>query len=328
MEKICTQPGCTVAATGKCVLNNDPTTCPHLAEPKAAGDIAAAVSDVAAPTQGAQFYPGLELGLEDSGRLMGRTYCTMVAIFGPPDAGKTAALVSLYLALANNALEGFRFCNSFSLMALEQIARGARRWNDGALPGKVTSHTSRDASRSAGFLHLKIKNTTTENTTDLLLPDLPGEWTNSLIDHSDTDPFDFALAADAIWLIIDGRQLKNELALTLRRNDLLIKRLGQFLKECSTLPLVIVATQLDSVGSEIDPSLNLLREKAELAGFANCTAVRIASFSEQPDVVAPSTGLSTLLQRTLARPQAAGNLSKQAVAFPQSIRRIFDFRVP
>src|SRR5206468_4014081 len=110
------------------------------------------------------------------------------------DAGKTAALVSLYLLVSRDKLGGRHFADSRSLMGFDQISHGARRWNEGALPDQLTVHTELGDDRSAGFLHLRLRSDDGE-TVDILLPDLPGEWTAALIDSNRVDRLEFLKTA-------------------------------------------------------------------------------------------------------------------------------------
>ena len=129
---------------------------------------------------------------------------------GRREDGKTAMLVCIYLLLAAGKLPGYAFRNSDSLIALEEISRGARRWKAGDAPGSLTQHTEARDERAAGFLHFRLSRGDDE-LADFLFPDLPGEWTTALIDHNRSDRLDFLRSADAIWIMLDGvdtRKLK------------------------------------------------------------------------------------------------------------------------
>jgi hypothetical protein len=126
----------------------------------------------------------------------------LVGVLGAPDAGKTAILVSLYLLLSRGKLEGFTFSDSMSLLAFDEISRGARRWNGGAPPEQMTNHTEPPDHRTAGFLHLRLRDRESGVRHDVLLPDLPGEWSTSLIDSNRVDRLDFLKAADVIWVTV------------------------------------------------------------------------------------------------------------------------------
>src|SRR4029077_3525643 len=124
-------------------------------------------------------------------------------------AGKTAALVSLYLLASRAQLRGFGFADSRTLMAFNEISQGALDWNEGKLPDQLTQHTELADDRTAGFLHLRLRHEESEETCDFLLPDLPGEWTTSFVDKDRNDRLQFLKRADVIWLMMDGAQLRD-----------------------------------------------------------------------------------------------------------------------
>jgi hypothetical protein len=179
MERACNQAECTVTATGICLLNNDPTTCLHRIAQQADDDqinVAAEVASVLErPTTKSKFPPSGSLSPAEANLLMSERYCRVVGILGAPDAGKTASLVSIYLLLAHNGLEQFEFADSHTIMALEEISRGARRWNEGRPPDQMTVHTERPDERIPGFMHLRVQCVSSGEWIDMLFPDLPGE---------------------------------------------------------------------------------------------------------------------------------------------------------
>ncbi len=224
---------------------------------------------------------------------MGERYCRIVGILGAPDAGKTAALVSLYLLLARARLPGIEFCDSRTLIALDEISRGARRWVDGNPPQQMTAHTANADQRTAGFLHLRVRHTDLANSIDLLLPDLPGEWSTSLIDNGRVDRLEFIKSADAVWLMVDGaklldRQTKNH---TVHRTRLMIQKVSELLGTVPP-PVKLVITRLDL--GKPSPKTLLDLENAAAGQKLAMEIVHIASFSDNPDV-APGTGISELL---------------------------------
>lgn len=136
MSAACKFDGCTVGETGKCALERDPNTCENrssgLAQALLArSDAAPATDGIGAPVleqpQGAAQFPSSRtLGPEVVSELMASRYVSVVGILGDPESGKTACLASLYLLVSNAKLKGWSFSDSKSLMAFEDIARGAR----------------------------------------------------------------------------------------------------------------------------------------------------------------------------------------------------------
>ena len=158
----------------------------------------------------ASFPSSRTLGPDEVSAIMGSRYLTVIGILGDPESGKTACLVSLYLLVSDALLAGWSFADSKSLMAFEEITRGARDWDDGNPPEQMTVHAEMADERRTGFLHLRLVRNFDGRRVDLALPDLPGEWTTDLVATSRTDRFEFMKAAEAIWVVLDGRALENK----------------------------------------------------------------------------------------------------------------------
>ncbi len=318
----CSNQDCTVAQTGKCLLNNDPASCP---ERKAATDAAVtAPADAApleAPTARPRFFPGLALGLEEACQLMARRYVHLIGLLGTPDAGKTAALVSLYLLLANDKLQGFTFSDSDTLMALEALSRGARKWNKGKMPDQMTGHTELGDDRSAGFLHLRLRSRTGDRLKyDLLFPDLPGEWTTQLVDKDVRERLSFLTRADAFWVLMDGNALVDPANRNhaVHRTSVLLDRVRHFAS--SPKPRVyLVLTRRD--GRADSPADTIARLAAEAERLSLSLKVfEVASFSEESEIK-PGHGLNDLLEHTL---RSETPIAKKT--YPRGSRQFLKFR--
>ena len=222
----CLRPECTVAETGRCLLNNDPASCPERTGPPVQTPSLIDINTIAAPplekpVERPRFPHSLAFGPEEIRLLTGGRYHFLAGILGSPKAGKTALLVTLYLLAANGKLEGYQIADSQTLMGIDDISRGARRWNQGQGPEEMTIHTESADERTAGFLHLRLKRLNDGKMLDLLLPDLPGEWSDSLIDHKRIDRLSFLKSADVLWLTIDGADLIKSRQQVLHRTQLL-----------------------------------------------------------------------------------------------------------
>ncbi len=315
MSDACTLEGCTVGETGACALENDPATCerrfgqrpaPGTIETGVATDSFApeGLSNVGAPVlerpkETASFPSSRTLGPDAVSAIMDTRYLTVVGILGDPESGKTACLVSLYLLVSNAQLAGWSFADSKSLMAFEEIARGARDWDEGNPPEQMTVHTEMADERRPGFLHLRLIRDSDGRRVDLALPDLPGEWTTDLVATSRMDRFEFMKAAEAIWVMLDGRALENK-----ERRQGIISRVGQLagrlgaLFEGSVPRLLLVITHRDA--GEPSPSV-ITRLEAELAKrHMTATIVPVAPFSEDDEKARPGFGLERLIAATAA----------------------------
>ena len=313
MSRACTFDGCTVGETGVCALEHDPATCKHHvaaadrivgSAEKIAGESnpAKPTDDLGAPVlkkpAGAAPFPSSRtLGPDSVSSMMGSRYVTVVGILGDPESGKTACLASLYLMVSNGQLEGWSFADSRSLMAFEEIARGAREWNAGQPPDQMTVHTEMADDRRPGFLHLRLLRRADGRCFDFALPDLPGEWTTELVCSARADRFNFLKSAEAIWVVVDGRALAEK-----ERRQGVISRLGQLAGRIKTIfdgeipCMMIVVTHRDQ--GELN-SLIQTRIAAELAKRDVIARIcQVAPFSERDEVRA-GFGLSELVEATV-----------------------------
>lgn len=313
MTSACNFVGCTVGETGKCALERDPLTCEHRtgAVSRTTGGDEAIVEGAAAPagigvgapvleqpSGTSSFPPSRTLGPDVVSRMMAARYVTVVGILGDPESGKTACLVSLYLMVANARLDGWSFADSKSLMAFEEIARGAREWNAGHPPEQMTVHTEMTDDRRPGFLHLRLVRKSDGRRVDLALPDLPGEWTTALVATGRTDRFQFMKRADAVWVVVDGRTLANR-----ERRQGVISRVGQLAGRLKTIfegavpRMMIVVTHRDR--GELAESISA-RLAAELADRqVTAIVIPVAPFSENANVKA-GLGIVDLIDATVS----------------------------
>ena len=316
MSHACTFDGCTVGETGACALERDPATCEHRIGTAAFAGVDAVASGTTAadaidglgapvlekPSSAASFPSSRTLRPEFVSGMMGSRYVTVVGILGDPESGKTACLASLYLMIANAQLDGWSFADSKSLMAFDEIARGAREWNEGQLPDQMTLHTEMTDDRRPGFLHLRLARSSDGRRFDFALPDLPGEWTTALVGTARADRFEFMKSAEAIWLVVDGRALADK-----ERRQGAISRLGQLTGRLETifggaLPRVmIVVTHRDH--GELD-GVTTTRITAELAKRNVVAGIhQVAPFSENGGVKA-GFGLADLIDATVGSPRS------------------------
>jgi hypothetical protein len=303
----CNFDGCTVGETGTCALEHNPATCEHrignlVAEAATDPGVAAATSTIGAPvlerpTGMASFQSSRTLDPEAISKLMASRYVTVVGILGDPESGKTACLASLYLLISNAELNGWKFADSKSLMAFEDIARGAREWNAGNPPEQMTVHTELSDDRRPGFMHVRLVRTEDGRVVDLALPDLPGEWTTDLVGTARADRFEFLKAAEAIWIVLDGRALASK-----ERRQAIISRVGQLAGRLSTMfdgvlpKLLLVVTHRDA--GDLPESVRT-RLSTELAKRGvEATVVPVAPFSDDDDNVKPGFGIDDLVAAT------------------------------
>lgn len=309
---------CTIAATGVCLKNFEADQCPNRLDSDGVlatsndidaenGDLAVKVesattgdlggSVLSRPDEVPRLPSSKTLSLEGADSLRAARRATVVGVVGLPDSGKTACLVSLYLLAAKGLLAGFTCTNSETLMAFEEIARGSRRWNEGKIPEQMTVHTEMTDDREAGFLHLKLLRDADGTSFDLLVPDLPGEWSKALIDQNDARRFEFLKAVAVIWIMVDGRQFIDAVQVNYAtyRTECLIERLAEMLPV--PRPKLILVPSWRDRGEIPIAALTRLQLEGSKWGM-HIETVSIASFSSTG--VPPGTGVAALIEATLA----------------------------
>lgn len=286
---------------------------------------AAVPPPLSAPVRNPQFPSSLTLTPNALREACGGRMFRLIGMLGSPWAGKTAILVSLYLLLSRSKLQGFKFADSASLRAFDEISRGARRWNGGQPPEQMTNHTEPPDDRTAGFLQLRLRDQELGERHDILLPDLPGEWSTSLIDSNRVDRLDFLKAADVIWITVDGRQLieLQTRQQELHRTGLLLQRVSEFLGP--KVPPVFVVISHKDRGDPSDASLRKLQSEAARFNLA-IKIVQVASFSDN-EAVAPGTGIAELIAGSLT----SSSSTTSSPLWPESVgsdgsRQFLNFR--
>lgn len=263
------------------------------------------------------------LGIKEATRLMTDRYTTVIGIVGLPASGKTACLVSAYLLLSRNQFAGFSYSDSLTLMAFEEIARGSRRWSVGDSPTQMTLHTEMADDRTAGFLHLRLNRDCDGRIFDLLLPDLPGEWSRALIDSRDAERFDFLKSAAVVWLMVDGRQFSDikTRGYATYRTQCLIERLADVLP--SPRPRIMLVPSWKDSGEFPEGAYDVIREEG-MKWDMNITLAPIASFS-QNDQIPPGEGLADLFRQTVVHDRVAPSFWPEE-ASSRSARSMLAFR--
>ena len=297
----CRNTDCTYAQTGICLLNRDPGECSfrRIEDDKADDqDRETYVDSEGRQSQHKEttFPSSNALGMHEVRNVMRNAHCRIIGLLGAPDSGKTACLVSLYLLLSHDRIPGYSFADSKSLVALDELSRGARRWQ-GGVPEQMTVHTQRGDDRFPGFVHFKLRGRVDGAPVNLIFPDLPGEWTNSLIDRNRTDRLAFLSSADAIWVMVNGQMLvdKEERMGAIHRTNLIVDRIAALCgPDVATVRLVISRADL------VEPDAGILRqieENAEKHGIS--LPVNLISSFSRSERVRPGTGIAELVGATV-----------------------------
>lgn len=305
----CVNADCTAAVTGRCLESYDsPAECPHFSPSPAADWQPAPEEPVPSPPPlatcpGRRFHPGLELGLEDVLRVTRARYTRLVGILGPANAGKTCFLTSLYLQATHGLLlPEFRFAWSETMQGFELRARRLRTWSGGRLPEQFADRTSLTDPRSPAFLHLALDRPRRPGgRVELLLSDIPGEWTTQLTNRSSAARrFDFLGRADAVILMVEGPRLARDETrhAELMGVEMLLQRLVESVGLDVRVPLILIVSKCDELDVPVPPSLAHSESYARRLGFRPIT-VPTAAFSRDPERVPNGHGVLEVLKAIL-----------------------------
>lgn len=298
LRYVCSKQDCTIAATGKCLELHEPAECPN-ATPAPAAPSAEKPSPLG-PAPARKFPPATELGLKDALAITQGGYAHLVTILGAANAGKTCMLNALYLLASHAGLAPrFRFAGSLTLAGFELRTRRLRKWENGQLPKQLAEHTRHADPRNPGLLHLALSDDQHgARRIELLLTDLPGEWTTGLIKQSQTsERFEFLQRADGLVIAVDGPRLRDtsQKHVELLNLEHLVDRLADAVDLDRRIPIFFVVCKADESGVEIPPGLDRVVGHARTKGFV-ARAVAVASFSRKPDEVRNGYGIQELVE--------------------------------
>jgi len=202
----------------------------------------------------------------------------------------------------------YRFAGCMSLQAFEDRARGLRKWDGGNLANQLVDHTILDDPRQPSLLHLALRECDGDRKRfDLLLTDLPGEWTDNLIDSANNaSAFEFLQRADGIVLVIDGnRLLSDDRHLELQNMRNFCERLAQDVGVALSTPIVILVSKADEIESKMPPHAVELEDFIKGLGFPART-ILCAAISRTPQEVPNGTGVFEAIEAIIAPATAQG----------------------
>lgn len=286
------EPDCTARDTSTCLLSKELTACEFVRF-----DTAEEPANLPSKNK-RQFHTGLELGLDEARTVMRARDTTVVGVFGQQFAGKTCLLSSVYLLLAHGLLlPEFSFAGSLSLEAFERRVRKVREWKEGAFPEKLSDHTKLDDERQPALLHMRVKGA--DEIRDILITDLPGEWTKKAADRSDfAKKLGFLPRCDAFIYVVDGELLSgSERRVQLNSAELFLDRISSLSPDPGR-PFVVAVSKCDKLGGlEVPEFGRTIAEHAESLGFVS-RGIATSSFSSIASVPSGS-GVSEILRSVL-----------------------------
>jgi hypothetical protein len=332
----CDNKDCTVSETGLCLLSHkNPTDCPHfqvITGEMMPESFSAQVSEtiIAGKQKKSfvrQFHSGFELGIQDAAEIMRGRYVYLIGILGVTDVGKTCFLSSLYLLTSHGGIKpDYVFAGSLTLQGFEDRARRLRKWKGGLLPDKLAEHTYLSDPRNPSFMHLALREGGSQGKRiELLLTDLPGEWSSSLIDHADTAiRFAFLRRADGIIYLIEGPLVvaAETRHVEIHRAKLMLDRLSQLVLIDRDTPLVLLISKCDRLlDMQVPAEVIEIRDYALEIGF-DAEIIMSAAFSSKPLEVKSGTGVLEAVKSVIDHDIGTKTL-QGGITVPQSAERSF-----
>lgn len=232
----CTQNGCQVFSSGKCLEGFDPIDeCPYLSRDPSRQ------SSEDAPLTSSTFVTlpsGDALTENEAGGVTRAEPTQVVILAGPVDSGKTTILVSIFESFLDAPIGNLSFAGSRTLVGFERRCHEARIASGRESPATV--HTLPRA--GVVFLHLKIATTVGESMVrrNLLLSDISGELFKQIRDSTRAVmELEVLRRADHLCLVVDGAKLANADQRHVARND--VRSILRSIFEAKVLsPLCIV----------------------------------------------------------------------------------------
>ncbi len=213
---VCTQDGCQVASTGKCLEGFDPiSTCPYIATSLPASP----ATDVSGDSGVFLDLPSGEALTEAQANDTARAeHTSLVVLVGPVDSGKTTILTSLYEAFQEAPFANFRFAGSSTLVGFERRCHDARVASGRRVPFTLRTPIT----ESAECLHLRLdpSDASLFGAQSLLLSDISGEKFRALRDSTAAvSEMTLLQRADHFAIVVDGAKLVDPAQRQIARTD-------------------------------------------------------------------------------------------------------------
>jgi hypothetical protein len=301
----CKNPDCTVAITGKCVLSCEPIeSCKNVTITAAAVSSEPARGGAESATTVTTVYHGQELGWMQAAPLLAARYGLLIGLLGESATGKTCLLSSLYLLASCGELQpAFQFAGSATLPGFERRIRLLREWSGATLPETISEHTILTDERQPGLLHLALRSNEVASARDLLLTDLPGEWTTDLVRRADkASRLAFFRRADVVVIALSGPDLATDETRNrqIQFSRMLVQRLRDAVGVDLETPIIFAVTRCDMIGTIAPAAIYRIVDAATDFGFKDVSYTLVAAFSDRSDI--PSgLGVPELLSKVFRK---------------------------
>jgi hypothetical protein len=241
----CANPDCQVAMDGRCVEGiADLEACPHYGR-------AVLIIEETRPEGPTTLNRGLRLpdaeALSVSGAqaILRNQACSVIAIIGPHDSGKTSLIGSIYDLFQRGPVGEYAFAGSTTLHSFERACHDSRTASNREEP-----HMERTGTGEATYFHLDLVQKESQSKRAALFANRAGE--DYMDTHSDPDlakTFAELPRSDTLTLLADGMKLLDDCERHLVREDI-CQSIRAFYEAGQTRTwqrLAVVLTKVDAV---------------------------------------------------------------------------------
>jgi hypothetical protein len=151
-------------------------------------------------------------------------------------------------------------------------------------------------------MHLALEgDVNSRRRTELLLSDLPGEWTTELVNRAETAArFRFLRRADAVIYVMDGPLLaaRHSQQQEAHKALVLLDRLRETVRTDRETPLILLISKCDEIEMAAPPALREI-EAAAISLEFEAVSILSACFSRVPAQIQSGTGVKDAIDYVL-----------------------------
>ncbi|MGJ7918415.1 TRAFAC clade GTPase domain-containing protein [Massilia sp. LXY-6] len=253
----CANPDCQVAMDGRCVEGvSDLKLCPHY------GRAVLIIEDTksesaAAVSRGLRLPDADALSVTGAQTVLRNQACSVIAIIGPHESGKTSLIGGIYDLLQYGPVGGYVFAGSTTLHSFERACHDSRTASNREEP-----HMERTATGEATYFHLDLVQAKGRSKRAALFANRAGE--DYMDTHSDPDlakSFVELRRSDTLTLLADGVKLLDDRERHLVREDICqsIRAFHEAGQTRTWQRLAVVLTKVDAVRQNQEKCQRVLR---------------------------------------------------------------------
>lgn len=254
----CANPDCQVAKDGRCVEGIvELQSCPHYGRAVLLVETIAPEASLAV-NRGVRLPDAEALSVIGAQALLRNQPCSVIAIIGPHESGKTSLIGGVYDLLQRGPIGGYAFAGSTTLHAFERACHDSRTASN-----REKSHMERTATGDATYFHLDLVQKEHLSKRAALFANRAGEdYMDTHVDPDLAKSFGELRRSDILTLLADGGKLLDDGERHLVREDI-CQSIRAFHEAGETRfwqRLAIVLTKVDAVRQIAEKRERVLRQ--------------------------------------------------------------------